>query len=81
MTPQELAGWDIDTLRRGSTQFLAVAETTRAWVTRADAVGQALAARAAWDGPASEAAQSTLRAWLAVTAGLNPALEALAAGV
>ncbi|MBA2417022.1 MAG: hypothetical protein H0V64_14285 [Geodermatophilaceae bacterium] len=81
MTPQELAGWDIDTLRRGSTQFLAVAETTRAWVTRADAVGQALAAPAAWDGPASEAAQSTLRAWLAVTARLNPALEALAAGV
>lgn len=81
MTPHELAGWDIGALRRGSAEFTLVAESSRLWILRADAIGQALSVPAAWDGPASEAALSTLQTWLAVTAHLNPALEALAAGV
>lgn len=81
MTPQELAGWDIDALRRGSADLTSTAEATRGWVTRGDAIGQALSAPAAWDGPASEAGLSSLGTWLAVAARLNPALEALAAGV
>lgn len=81
MTPEELAAWDITALRRGSAEFTDLAEASRGWVTRADAVGQALSAPTAWDGPASEAALSSLRTWLAVAGRLQPALQALAAGV
>jgi uncharacterized protein YukE len=81
MRPQELAAWDIPALRRGSADLAHVAESIRAWVLRGDAIGAALATPEAWDGPASEAALSTLHTWLAVAGRLNPALEALAAGL
>jgi len=81
MTPHQMANWDIAALRRGSAEFTEVAESTRDWVTRGDAIGQRLSAPHAWDGPASEAALSTHRSWLAVAARLNPALAALARGI
>jgi uncharacterized protein YukE len=81
MTPHQMASWDIAALRRGSAEFTEVAESTRDWVTRGDAIGQRLSAPHAWDGPASEAALSTHRSWLAVAARLNPALVALARGI
>lgn len=81
MTPQELAGWDIPALRRGSAQLSQVVEASRSWTTRVDAVTWSLSAPGAWDGDGSEAGLGSLATWLAVAARVHPALLAVAEGV
>ncbi len=81
MNPYEVADWDLAGLRAGSARFTEVADSSRAWVLRAENVGQSLAAPGAWDGPASDAGLSDLTTWVAVAARVGRQLQALAAGI
>lgn len=81
MNPYVVAAWDVSRLRGAAGALVDIAEGARSWVTRGDAVRQALAAPQAWTGEASIAARADLEGWLAVTARAGPPLLALAEGV
>lgn len=81
MNPYVVAAWDIGSLHAASARFVEIAESTRNWVTRGEAVRAALAAPGAWDGVGSLAGLTDLAGWLGVTARSGPPLLALAEGI
>lgn len=81
MNPYVVAAWDTGSLRAASARFVEVAESTRSWVVRGEAVRAALAAPGAWDGMGSLAGLTDLAGWLGVASRSGPPLQALAEGI
>lgn len=81
MNPYVVAEWDVGSLRSAAERFVEVAESTRNWVYRGEAVRASLAAPGAWDGGGSVAGLADLAGWLGITARCGPLLVGLAEGV